>query len=75
MTQSGRLAEQISDMTEAEVAARAINAEPWEPLPGMVKRQCPWCRYFFDTPADAPTGLCPDCAGIGRGAKGPRLPT
>ncbi len=47
MTQSGRLAEQISDMTEAEVSALAIDAQPWEPPPGMVKRQCPRCRYFF----------------------------
>jgi hypothetical protein len=30
-----------------EAAARAINAEPWEPLPGMTKVQCPECRYFF----------------------------
>jgi hypothetical protein len=26
---------------EAEAIARAINAEPWEPMTGMVKRQCP----------------------------------
>ena len=32
---------------EAEEIARAINAEPWEPLAGMVKRQCPRCRYFL----------------------------
>ena len=36
-------------MTEEEATARAVNAEPWEPPPGMVKRQCPECRYFFAT--------------------------
>jgi hypothetical protein len=44
----------------AEAAARAINAEPWEPPPGMVKRQCPKCRYWFAAATE--TGLCPDCA-------------
>lgn len=23
-----------------EARARAVNAEPWEPMPGMIKRQC-----------------------------------
>jgi hypothetical protein len=31
----------------AEAAARAVNAEPWEPPPGMIKRRCPKCRYWF----------------------------
>jgi hypothetical protein len=31
----------------AEAAARAVNAEPWDPMPGMVKRECPECRYWF----------------------------
>ena len=35
------------EATEAEAEARAINAEPWEPMAGMMKRQCPRCRYFF----------------------------
>jgi hypothetical protein len=43
--------------------ARAINAEPWEAPPGMVKRQCPECRYFFA--AIEAVGLCPDCATLG----------
>jgi hypothetical protein len=43
----------------AEAAARVVNAEPWEPMPGMVKRQCPKCRYWFASAAE--TGLCPDC--------------
>ena len=32
---------------DEEAAARAANAEPWEPLPGMVKLRCTTCRYFF----------------------------
>jgi hypothetical protein len=42
----------------AVAAARAINAEPWEPMPGMVKRQCPGCRYWF---AARPASLEPRC--------------
>jgi hypothetical protein len=48
--------------TAAEAEARAVNAEQWEPMPGMVKRQCPRCRYFFAAPATAPPRPhCPDC--------------
>ena len=32
---------------EDEASSRAVNAQPWDPPPGMVKRQCPWCRYYF----------------------------
>ena len=54
-------------MEDEEADTRAINAQPWEPPPGMVKRQCPHCRYFFAAPAIEPeTGLlCPDCAAAG----------
>jgi hypothetical protein len=48
-----------------EATARATNAEPWEPLPGMVKAQCPACLYFFAAPIAATTLLCPDCAAEG----------
>jgi hypothetical protein len=48
-------------LANEEVAARAINAEPWDPLPGMTKVQCPECRYFFAAAAL----FCPDCAGVG----------
>jgi hypothetical protein len=51
--------------SEEEVAAQAINAEPWEPLQGMVKQQCPECRYFFAAPVTATTLICPDCAAEG----------
>jgi hypothetical protein len=32
-----------------EASAHAVNAEPWKPLPGMVKRQCLDCHYWFAT--------------------------
>jgi hypothetical protein len=45
----------------AEAAARAANAEPWEPMPGMVKRQCPDCRYWFAAPASSQELRSQDC--------------
>ena len=33
-----------------EATSRAINAEPWQPLPGMVKLHCSDCRYWFAAP-------------------------
>ena len=50
---------------EDETSSRAVNAQPWEPMPGMVKRQCPECRYFFAAPPDAAEPLCPDCVALG----------
>ena len=45
-----------------EAAARAVNAEPWEPMPGMVKRQCDRCAYWFAAdPANSAPYYCPDC--------------
>jgi hypothetical protein len=58
------VAERWRPAAELEAKARAINAEPWEPLPGMVKRQCPQCRCWFVvlvTEVEA-TSRCPDCA-------------
>jgi hypothetical protein len=52
---------------EAEATARAINAQPWEPILGMVKRQCPECRYFFASPVDNTERRCADCAALGTG--------
>ena len=52
---------------DAEALARAVNAEPWEPLPGMVKKRCSRCHYWFAVliaEAEA-TSRCPDCAGLG----------
>ena len=48
-----------------DAEARVVNAEPWEPTPGMVKRQCDWCRYFFASPADSHEPRCPDCVAFG----------
>jgi hypothetical protein len=43
--------------------ARAVNAEPWEPPPGMVKLQCPECQYFFAAypPDPGVVTVCFDC--------------
>src|SRR6478672_10638052 len=43
------------------VAARFLNVEDWEPLPGMIKRQCPRCRYLF---VDSEELRCPDCVDL-----------
>jgi len=45
---------------ELEQEARAANATDWQPPPGMVKRQCDWCRYFFAAPAVSHEPRCPD---------------
>ena len=50
----------------AEAAARAVNAEPRDPMPGMVKRECPECRYWFASPPDAEELRCLDCARFGQ---------
>ena len=49
---------------ETETLARAINAEPWEPPPGVVKRRCLKCRYIFAVLIEdaEKTACCPDCA-------------
>jgi hypothetical protein len=54
-----------------EASARAVNAEPWEPMPGMVKRQCPKCRYFFAAPPAAEEPRCRTASGS---ASDPRPP-
>lgn len=48
-------------------SARAVNEEPWQPLPGMVKRRCDECFFLFATPEAAQKGQCPDC--LERGAR------
>jgi hypothetical protein len=48
-----------------EASARAVNAEPWKPLPGMVKRQCLECHYFFATWPSTQEERCADCATAG----------
>jgi hypothetical protein len=43
-----------------DAAARVINAQPWEPLPGMVKRRCIACHFWFAV-RDPVTEQCPNC--------------
>ena len=52
---------------QLELAARAVNATDWEPLPGMAKKRCSQCRYWFAVLATevAATSRCPDCVGFG----------
>ena len=57
-----------------EAIARAINAEPWEPSPGEMKKRCVQCRcYWFAVPVVAAetTSRCPDCARPARPAPAP----
>ena len=51
-------------MNDDEYEARRINAEPWEPLPGMTKKRCSQCRYWFAVKAELAerTATCPNCA-------------
>lgn len=39
-----------------------VNEQPWEPLPGMVKRRCEMCELWYAQPVDKPGERCPDCA-------------
>jgi hypothetical protein len=50
---------------EDEATSRAVNAQPWEPMPGMVKRQCPECRYFYAADPANRERRCQDCASFG----------
>jgi hypothetical protein len=61
------MADRLKPATELEAQARAQNAEPWEPLSGMVKKRCSQCRYWFAVPVIEAemTSRCPDCAGLG----------
>ena len=56
---------QAAGFVVQEVEARAVNAEPWEPMLGMEKRQCPACRYFFAALPDVKELRCPDCLRLG----------
>ena len=48
----------------AQAVARRVNTQPWEPPPGMVKRQCPECRYWFAA-SDLHVSRCQDCVALG----------
>jgi len=59
----------LVDEPSDDASARAINAQAWEPPPGMVKRLCPQCRYWFAASPHTNEEWCPDCVSIGqRGA-------
>jgi len=64
------VAETWRPTAELEAEARVINAEPWEPMPGMVKRQCDWCRYFYAARVASLEPRCPDCVPRGHSAAG-----
>jgi hypothetical protein len=55
-----------------ELTARAINAQPWQPPPGMVKLRCQACHYWFSA-RDPETSHCPECLAILRRRHKPPL--
>jgi hypothetical protein len=67
------MAEGWRPAAELEAEARAINATDWRPLPGMVKRQCQRCRYWFAVKVEEAdvTTCCPDCSRPTRPAPAP----
>jgi hypothetical protein len=56
-----RRAKPCPEPQDAEALARAVNAEAWEPLPGMVKKRCSRCHYWFAAAVDSHEPRCPDC--------------
>lgn len=40
--------------------AHAINNQPWQPLPGQVKKFCPNCEFWYAT-ARRGQEICHDC--------------
>ena len=49
----------MTTLTE-DAAAREINAQPWQPLPGMTKVRCSHSNFWFAA-VDADTAHCLDC--------------
>ena len=58
------MADDVKPAWELEQEARATNATDWEPLPGMVKKRCLKCHYWFAVRAELAemTATCPNCA-------------
>jgi hypothetical protein len=46
------MGDEVKPAYELEQEARAVNAMPWEPLPGMVKKRCLRCHYWFAVKAE-----------------------
>jgi hypothetical protein len=59
------MADDVKPAWELEQEARATNATDWEPLPGMAKRRCDWCLYFFAARTESHEPRCPDCVRAG----------
>jgi len=49
------MAQRVPPAAALAIAARFLNLEDWDPLPGMIKRQCPSCRYLFAAPTASRT--------------------
>jgi hypothetical protein len=58
------MADDVKPAWKLEQEAREENATDWQPMPGMVKRKCLRCGYFFAVKAELAdsTATCPDCA-------------
>ncbi len=56
------MTDEVRTAAELEAEARAVNAEPWEPPPGMVKKRCSQCRYWFAVPASVAALLALPCS-------------
>jgi hypothetical protein len=52
----------VRDLAQ-DAAARAINAQPWEPLPGMAKLRCTDCLFWFAS-HDVVAERCANCCAI-----------
>jgi len=61
------MTDKVRPAAELELEARAINATDWQPMPGMVKKRCSRCHFWFAVPGTAAetTSRCPDCAALG----------
>lgn len=44
------------------------NDEPWEPPPGMHKRRCEICDYWYSDRSERGEAACPECR-VRRGEK------
>jgi len=51
----------VPGQTATGAAARVTNAEPWEPMPGMVKRRCRCCGYAYAAANRPAPAICPTC--------------
>jgi hypothetical protein len=38
------------------------NDEPWQPLPGMVKRRCTGCTLWYAARVGKTGSMCPECS-------------